>query len=735
MKLTTKLFLLILFLAVLLRFTGLYPGYPFHPDEPLSYGSASQMILNNNLDPMRYDYPSLTALIHYTFFKFFFIPSGVVKEFITSPAGFIQSYFIERQSKNILYKKIFGSRGEYAMQWSRFVNSLFAVFTVIAFYIITRKMFNTSTALIAELLLATNYRHVFASHLALTDVINALMTLLSVYSCYIVWKRDTKNWYILSGIILGLSLSTKFQYFAFLSFIFSQIFLFWQNPKTFLQRLRFSLLTICIACLVFVALNPYLFIKWHETFYMVGRSMARYGSGINKFMFFPYIYLFRLDIGILPTIFFFIGILISFFTQFKKTLFIFPIIIAIFYTFTYYSQGGGFLRNFVSAIPLMLIFSAIGITYISHLFSQRIQKYVLIFLISITIAQPTYDSFILSVSYTKPWNEDQIAETVKNLIPKNASVITIPPIRFPDDKNIAILNDGFAPERDFSVAEVAEKNIDYIAIELGGIYKYLTWWSGKPMSEILPYWDNPGRYLMNTVYGLPIEDVARDGIAFIAKPYQAQDNVYLIAKVPKFLGEPITHSIISYSFPKQESFSEGFKALGLRFHMVNPFSFDGSTGYKGNGSVKIGPSEISSSEVVRLSSLPIKIDPLTYYEVKAWVKIDGEITEIKRDAFLRLDFYDNKDDALKSRNRKRLALSSRIYGTNWIKKEIIALSPSNALYMTISFQEGDYGKNPNMWIDDILLSKIDYAPDIIQNSKAEEIEQKIRADYIYPKSI
>src|SRR3989344_840062 len=76
--------ILILILASYLRFGGAKPGFPpYHSDEGISYSAATSMIKNGNLDPLRYDYPSLVPDINYIFFRLIFIPLNWTKYYIS----------------------------------------------------------------------------------------------------------------------------------------------------------------------------------------------------------------------------------------------------------------------------------------------------------------------------------------------------------------------------------------------------------------------------------------------------------------------------------------------------------------------------------------------------------------------------------------------------------------------------------------------------------------------------
>ena len=72
MKINSIIFVIILIIAVLLRFIGINPGYPpYHSDDGITYSSATSMIVNGNLDPLRYDYPIMTPLTNYIVYQGF----------------------------------------------------------------------------------------------------------------------------------------------------------------------------------------------------------------------------------------------------------------------------------------------------------------------------------------------------------------------------------------------------------------------------------------------------------------------------------------------------------------------------------------------------------------------------------------------------------------------------------------------------------------------------------------
>ena len=113
--LSYKLLLFILTIAAVLRFAGTNPGYnQFHADEGITYSAAVSMIKNENLDPLRYDYPALVPLINYFFFKFFFIPISWTIYFLTHIPeiidGVIHIPIAPLEAKKIFQIHILGER-------------------------------------------------------------------------------------------------------------------------------------------------------------------------------------------------------------------------------------------------------------------------------------------------------------------------------------------------------------------------------------------------------------------------------------------------------------------------------------------------------------------------------------------------------------------------------------------------------------------------------------------------
>ena len=128
---------LILLAAFLIRIIGTNPGYPpYHPDEPMSYSSAMNMIINGNLDPKRYDYPAGVPLVHMVFYRIFFLPIALFKLFFPHPRVFFTALQIGPRFMDEFKVAIFG-RGEYeALFFSRYVTAILGAGIVFLTYLL-----------------------------------------------------------------------------------------------------------------------------------------------------------------------------------------------------------------------------------------------------------------------------------------------------------------------------------------------------------------------------------------------------------------------------------------------------------------------------------------------------------------------------------------------------------------------------------------------------------------------
>jgi len=211
--------------AFLIRVIGIVPGHPpDHPDEPMSYGSALEMVVHGDLNPRRFDYPAGVPLVHYLFFKTFPLPIALFTVVLIHPKVFLAAVRLgQEQFMNEYSVALFGKNGVTFLYWSRLLTAILGTASVYLVYLIGKKLFNKSAALVAVVFVAFNYRHVLSSHLALSDIPNGFFALLAFYCAVLLTEKNTLKRYLIAGVCVGLSISMKYQVFALLPFIFAHV--------------------------------------------------------------------------------------------------------------------------------------------------------------------------------------------------------------------------------------------------------------------------------------------------------------------------------------------------------------------------------------------------------------------------------------------------------------------------------------------------------------------------------
>jgi 4-amino-4-deoxy-L-arabinose transferase-like glycosyltransferase len=192
-----KYLVIILGVAIALRFIGIFHGFPyiFHPDEPTIIRSALGVRFYKN--PGHFDWPHLYIYLNYFLYMAFAKLRDIIvaldfKEFVYFNAPIIFN------DELIFYLL---TRG-----FTAFLGAL----TVVPIYLTARDLFNEKTGLWAALALAVTPFHVWHSHYSLIDVpMMFFLTWSMFFSTKILFKKDLVN-YLFAGIFLGFASSTKY---------------------------------------------------------------------------------------------------------------------------------------------------------------------------------------------------------------------------------------------------------------------------------------------------------------------------------------------------------------------------------------------------------------------------------------------------------------------------------------------------------------------------------------------
>lgn len=712
---------IILILAAILRFGGIYPGYPLtHSDEGAIYSTAVKMIKKLTLDPMRYDYAALPMILHAAVYLIF-NPIFIIFSFIFAPDNL-------PRFKNILdfYGQILWLNLQTAVIfWGRFITACFGIGIVFMVYQVAIKFFNKKAiGLVAAFLTAVNFRQVLNSHLTLPDIYNAFFLLLCFYTFANLLRKPDKKNYLLSGIIIGLYFSVKFHVFAILTFIFIHFINTWvlvkkhnlqsiiKNKNVLFRNLvRFDfIISVLLILVTFIIVNPYLFLNW-DAFIAINKYQAlQYRLGINNLDFFPISYYYHIGIGEITSIFILLGIIWGLKKYTRSTFLLLSTIVPFFYILDYYGNGGFYTRNFVTITPLLLIFAGLFLVEICMLISQKFKlgknaTYGLIVLLLITIALGQIKNSILNTFYfSLPSNMKSAKIWAQNNIPDGTTIAARTIDKFAKKKKFKIVNYEFNDV--FSLAEMQEKGVEYGYIPLDELNVFFYWWMRESTKLSWAYWDKnvPDSISQNMYAAKVAKELASWSVAAFIKPWQAPDQNYFIVKVPKKLEIQKKKIIKIFSFDIKDSLCSWFLIRGSSKQVEN-INFDLAIGHLEKGAVRIDKS-VAYPSIVRVVSPIIPLTEGKAYELTGWIKLEDILNEREKDGYLMIDFYedDPKDISLTTRSFSS-SLSSRVFGTTaWTEKKITVIAPQNAKFMTISL--AIYEPNiTTIWFDDITLAE------------------------------
>lgn len=684
---SNKPLVLIIVISVFLRFAGIYPGYPTHPDEA-PYGSAYTMIMKGNLDPARYDYPAGIALIHWFIFKFLIIPLNWGIFYIThieqlidgglkiplsqvSYDRFFRSDILGRQELNILY-------------WGRYLTALFGVGVVYLTYFLSKKLFGSLVALSSAFFVAVNFREVLNSHIGLPDIYNAFFLLLSIIALFKILETPSRKNYILTGIANALYFSTKFQVFSFLPFLLAHLVISYQKSKgsilLFIKSI-FSLnfiLALGIIPILIAIINPYHLINFELFKETQGYVASKYAMGTNVLNIYPISYLYHIGIGEILSILILLGVILGLIKYTFKTLLLLSVVVPFLFVFLYYSRGGFYTRNFVTIIPILLIFAGISIQLFYNIISRYIKRkqiiYFICFMLVLIISWSNIEkSLIIVKEYSKPWNINVLSSWLVKNIPAGSTISAHSNVPLPIDD---VKRLTYEPGIYFSIDEFKEEGTpDYAIANFAWATNGFYWWmgAGNPKEDILYYWEKPLHILEYSYPAIALRELEPFMVYSVFKPWQAPDTEFYVAKIPKYtVGEK--NKIVSYSFDKD---TDGWKKEGKFWTIEDNLSWG-----KGNLIIEQKPIRLTS---LRWQSPIIEINNWSGYVIEFKTITESTMPQI-RAGYLFANFYKSLDDAKNSKNRAGVRVSSRTnISGKWLDKSLIGNVPGDAKYMTIGF--------------------------------------------------
>ncbi|MDO8503237.1 MAG: phospholipid carrier-dependent glycosyltransferase [bacterium] len=712
--------LIVFVIGGLLRFIGTNPGYNlYHADETMSYASAWQMFLSRDLDPHRYDYPSLVPIINLFFYSVFFIPLYWLKYILVHPDVLAQL----ENFKSLFPSVIVGIGDVHALFWSRYITALISSLMLVLASLVASRMFSSKTiGLFTAILLAPNFRVVLNSHFGLPDIYSAFFLLLSLYAVLVLFEKPTLGKYLLTGITIGLSFSVKFQFFALFPFLAVHIYLALSRGKGLKGRLGSLVsknLFIALLAALFIAVvsNPYHLINFEEFYDVNYYTYLRYIklTGLGPTIYgLSYLY----HIALTPVLSFavLLGLALSLWRHPLKSLILLSIVLPFLYTLLYRLGGGAlYTRNFVTIIPLLIIFAAV---FFNFIFSQALRitrsRYVSAAFVTLVLFLSLFESLKNSLinvqNYIQPWGMTKMnLEVSKGL--RQSNVLPNSKIAsHPWDFSIVLSKPSYITDQfsrteldlysTYSVPELQENGANYALLGLDVIDVANSWWMGKTG---IRSWDVPVDVLRNQFPALVVNELTQNTLFSAVKPWQAPDNNYVFVKIPNRL-EFMSREIKTFRFDNQAEASLWKRVDDLSGGVPN-LLFDPGEGYKGTGSLKMKQFH-PFYRVARFISPVFSVEEGVGYKVIGWVRSQDPLGIKQRDGFLRVDFY---KDVPQVWNEFTLGgetwISTRYWGEGqWKEQEIVGIAPPDARYATVSFEVGS-PEATSFWLDDVTIEQ------------------------------
>lgn len=723
---------LILIIAFIVRIIGLVPGFnPYHPDEGMSYSSAVSMVINGDFNPGRFDYPSGVPLVHYFIYVQFILPFVLFKLFFLNPKLIFLAFVNISSFFSDFRVEIFGNRDIYALFWSRHITAVLGTISVFITYLIGSKLFDKKAGLFAAFFLAFNYRHVYSSHFALSDIPNSLFALLAFLSCLFLFKKNSLKNYLLAGLFIGGSLAIKYQIFPIFTFLGVHFYWFFKMKKISYLFSKKIFLTFFVAVFVFSITNIHFFLNLDEAFYWLEIVSLRYGSGFNHFNFYPVYYLFYWGIGALPSIFIVLGVLLGLIYYPLKTILMLTYIIPFFYVFLYYMSGGTYVRNFTTVIPFLMVFAGLFFSIIFNLLLRVVKKKVLALMLTLILLiivnlEPIRNSFIVSFSYLRPWNRDVLKVWAEKNLPKTAKIAND---NLGLEYDTGSLVEPWNVNEENSIAELQEKNFDFAVANLDWRQSLLYWWFNTDPLTLIKYKDLPYALLDNSYNGIAMQEFLQYAVFEVYKPWQAPELNYFVSKIPPKL-ENLGKEIYSFNFDKSD---ENWHAIDI-YNNTNIVGLDWDK-YLGNtvGGSLVYKGGLKTQGITRYSSKLMPIKPGKVYTIVGFIKTEDVLLKYRgRDGFLRLDFYEDNNPKKVGIGGTYKSVSARVYDTkDWVKRQFTMRAPQNANFLTVSLQKDSYGGR--VWVDDVKVYESEKIPENFQ--KVPLIKSRITKDLLYPNSI
>lgn len=234
-------------IGLVLRLCGIWFGLPLqlNMDEPTLVSSV--LMLKTSLNPGHFDWPHLYFYINGAFYAVYYLVKLVLEAlFSVSFADSITPFYLI----------------------SRSLTAVLGSLSVVGIFILTRNMFSERIGVIASLMLSLLPIHVYESHLAKIDVAQTFFGILTVVFIYNIFKNPSLKNYILSGVLIGLTTSIKYNGFLlFIPLLIAHLYSL-KSYKEIINLVKFKNLSLSVltAIIAFFVGTPFALIDF-KTFF------------------------------------------------------------------------------------------------------------------------------------------------------------------------------------------------------------------------------------------------------------------------------------------------------------------------------------------------------------------------------------------------------------------------------------------------------------------------------------
>jgi hypothetical protein len=379
-KISKKTIIILLFLFFTINFLkGFFAinfGLPYwhHWDEPQIISTVINMIKNIDFNPHIFNYPSLYFYLQLIWFLIGFL--------LLKLTGKIDSF-----SQIITYYDTgvrFDFYPAFFIQWGRVLTLIIGSLTILLVFLICKKLFNNNIiSLSSALILMFSADFTINSAFITVDVPAAFLVVLTILFIIYYLDSDKKVFFILSGVLSGLTIGTKYNsgiiIITYILAIFIKNFKYSDKKKNYRNISKNVFIGILFLFIGFYMSTPILLI---EPGNVVGSAFSQLllystsgntGKGIPQvIVYLKYFFTYN-NFGPIPFILSLIGIVLSFFFYNKKSMIIlltFPVLFFLLMSL----QSLTFTRNMMPIFPFLSIYCSLGIYLILSLILRILLK-------------------------------------------------------------------------------------------------------------------------------------------------------------------------------------------------------------------------------------------------------------------------------------------------------------------------------------------------------------------------